>query len=158
METLEKHFKTLTGASFARRGAAIGDVISQWPAIAGERLASISEPANIRWPKTTGTETTGGTLFIRSRPGHALELQHEAPLLMERINSFLGYRAVAALKITPDHRPLRPDKHPRPRSLPPATAEVLERKLADIGDDKLKEALKRLGAGALGKAGSPQPK
>ena len=159
METLDKHFRALTGASFAKRGRAAADLITQWPAIVGERLAAISEPERIKWQKSAGADEKGGTLCIRSAPGHGLDLQHETQVIIERINAFLGYGAVSGLKITQGHKALGKTKIHGTAALPPATAEALEQKLADIGDEKLKQALKRLGSGALARAqGSPQPK
>lgn len=43
---------------------------------------------------------TGGTLHLQVASGAvALQLQHEAPLLIERINGCLGFSAVARLKL-----------------------------------------------------------
>jgi hypothetical protein len=159
METLDKHFRTLTGASFAKRGRAAASVISHWPEIAGERLAAISLPERVRWPKTASPGEQGGVLVIRSAPGHGLDLQHEMPLIIERVNAFLGYGAVSAVKITQSHKSFKTAKAPIFPALPREAAEALEQKLAEIADDRLRDALKRLGAGALARGRtSPQPK
>lgn len=42
----------------------------------------------------------GGTLHVQVTSGAvALQLQHEAPRLIERVNGFLGFAAVARLKL-----------------------------------------------------------
>ncbi len=159
METLDKHFRALTGAHFAKRGRATAEVLTQWPVIVGERLAALCEPERIKWPKTARPDEQSGTLVIRSAPGRALDLHHETPIIIERINAYLGYGAISTLKIIQGHQAIGKPKLRKNLSLPPATAAELEHKLAVIGDEKLKDALKRLGTGALAKrAVSPQPK
>ncbi len=157
METLDKHFRKLTKSAFERYGFAYAELIAQWPAIVGDELAEVSAPERIRWPrKTDGDEDRGqpggGTLVVRAAEGRALELQHLAPRIIERINGYYGYGAVAKLKILQGRLP----KQMR-RKVPAApepdekTRAALETKLQDIGDDKLREALNRLGSGALAK-------
>jgi hypothetical protein len=159
METLDRHFRALTGASFAKRGRGAADLMTQWPAIVGEALAAICVPERIRWPRAAGADAPGGILVIRSAPGHALDLHYQSALIVERINAFLGYQAVASIKVTQGHKALGPASRAAPEPLPPETAEALEAKLAAIADERLREALARLGRGALGKPRvSPQAK
>lgn len=162
METLARHFHNLAGASFASRGRAIADLMQHWPAVVGERLAGISRPERMKWPKTAGPEQPeqqGATLIIRSAPGHALDLQHETQLIIERINSFLGFGAVSSIRVQQASRVLADAKTQTNAPLSPEASHLIERKLESIADDKLKAALKRLGSGALARrTDSPQPK
>jgi hypothetical protein len=155
METLNRYFRTLTEASFARHGHAYAEILSHWPEIVGENLAKVSTPERIKWPKAAGTEASGGTLILRGAPGHALDLQHETPHIIERINTFLGFAAIATVKILhgrPDRKPERP-KGPQP--LPSTDAAALDQRLSAIADDRLREALSRLGTGALASRNPP---
>jgi hypothetical protein len=157
METLEKYFRTLTGASFAKRGRAAGDLLAQWPAIVGERIAAMAVPERIKWPRISGSDNQGGTLILRSAPGQALSLSYETELILERINAYLGYGAVAAVKVMPGHKALGKPERRRLPPLPQEKARALDEKLALIADERLKDALKRLGQGALaGPGSSPQ--
>jgi hypothetical protein len=159
METLGKHFRDISKAAFSRYGFAYGEILTHWPEIAGERVAQWCEPDKLSWPKTAGEEArkSGGTLVLRVTPGRALDMQHETPHLIDRVNRFFGYGAIAAIKIR--QTSLSRTKSKKPES-PQALAPVeLPAKLAAVADDKLKEALARLGAGALAvKSGSPQEK
>lgn len=158
MHTLNKPFRELTRAAFARYGFAYADLIAQWPEIAGERVAQWSEPERIRWPRqSSGERKMGGTLVIRAAPGRGLDLQHETPRILERINAFYGYGAIAQLKIV--QAPLQRRNRPaRPvLRLDDATQRSLASRIDPIEDPALKEALRRLGTGVL--AGrSPQNK
>ncbi len=158
MKTLDKEFRALTRAAFARYGFAYADLITQWPAIAGEAFAKWSEPERIKWPRAAAEERKqGGTLVIRVLPGRGLDLQHETPRIIERINAFYGYGAIASVKIVQGALTAR--KPPRPALAPlrPAAAQALESRLETVADPDLKEALRRLGKGVLSPR-SPQAK
>lgn len=123
METLIRHFRDLTKAAFARHGFAYAELVAQWPAVVGGDLAAHCEPERIRWPRGQGegTRKLGGTLVIRAAAGRTLELQHETPRIVERINGFYGYGAIAGLRIVRD--PISPSSR-RKREPPVAPAEA----------------------------------
>jgi hypothetical protein len=158
MHTLTKPFRELTRAAFARYGFAYADLIAQWPEIAGERVAQWSEPERIRWPRqSSGDRKMGGTLVIRAALGRGLDLQHEVPRVLERINAFYGYGAIAQIKIVQGalqrrNRPSRPVL-----KLDETAARSLDSQLTPVNDPDLKEALRRLGTGVLASR-SPQTK
>jgi hypothetical protein len=116
-------------------------------------------PERIKWPKFAATHPAGGVLTVRSAPGRGMELNYETALIRERINGFFGYQAVAEIKILQGQREIgqkTPQKNVADRQV---SSDMLEQKLERIGDEKLKEALKRLGQGALSQAAnSPQLK
>jgi hypothetical protein len=158
MQTLDKDFRALTRAAFARYGFAYGDLITQWPAIVGDGVAQWSEPERIKWPRPgTDERKQGGILVIRVVPGRGLDLQHETPRIIERINAFYGYAAVAQVKI---RQGALSRKKALPRALPALgsqTAQALESELEGVADPALKDALRRLGQGVLSPR-SPQAK
>jgi hypothetical protein len=161
MHTIDKHFRELTKAAFARYGFAHAELMARWPEIAGESLSGQCRPERIRWPRgaSEAGQKSGGTLVIRAAAGRGLDLQHETPHIIERINRFYGYGAIAAVKIMQDARPAQGGK-PRPaRPLDAAAEQALNDKLAAVADPTLKAALARLGAVALRRRpGSPQDK
>jgi hypothetical protein len=150
MQTLDKDFRALTRAAFARYGFAYGDLIAQWPAIVGDGVAQWSEPERIKWPRAGADERKqGGTLVIRVMPGRGLDLQHETPRIIERINAFYGYAAIAAVKI---RQGALSRKIASSRTLPALgaqAAQALESELRGVADPGLKDALRRLGQGVL---------
>src|SRR3954467_6752046 len=97
METLVRHFRDLTRAAFARHGFAYGELLAQWPELVGREVAQICEPERLRWPRgqENAKQKLGGVLTIRATPGRALDVQYDAPRIIERINSFYGYAAVS---------------------------------------------------------------
>jgi hypothetical protein len=82
----------------------------------------------------------GGTLHVRVGGGWATEFQHLEPQIIERINTFFGYRAVSRLVLKQGPVPQRERR-------------MREAKVADdgwappvaVGDEALRAALQRLG-------------
>ena len=156
METLDKHFREITKAVFKRYGFAHAELLRRWPEIVGEELSRWCEPERIKWPRASSEQTQkmGGTLVIRAAPGRGLELQHEAPLILERVNRYYGYCAVGKVQV------VQGSTNPRTRVAPPAKpASQPVRPLAGIDDANLRAALERLGSHiAPAAVSSPQAK
>lgn len=137
----------IAGAALGKRGFAEAQLVAQWPAIIGESLAAGVSPDRLSFPRG---ERRDGTLHLRVAPGLALEVQHREPVLIERINAFFGYRAVARLALTqgPPAQPAPPP--PRRRPLKAEERQSLDQRLQAIEDAGLKAALQRLGEAVIG--------
>ena len=122
----------------ARHGGGIlARLKADWPAVIGADIAAAT------WPQALGRD---GVLKLRVAAATALELQHRGPLLIERINVYLGRPAVSRLVFVQGPLPLAPPaRRGSLRQLGDAEAEVIERQIAAIGDSELKAALARLG-------------
>jgi len=138
----------------AKLGMSQATLVLDWAEIVGERLAAVCEPARLRWPprgpKTDPTKAAEpATLMLRVAPGMGLEIQHLAPVLIERVNAHLGWRCVG--KIALRNEPFAPKRKVR-RKPPPADpgAQAEAARLAEgIEDEAMRAALTRLGAAAL---------
>jgi hypothetical protein len=137
------------------RGFATTALLSEWPAIVGAELAQFTMPDKVVWPRRRdeaegqatqkGRRDEGAILVLRVEGPRAIEVQHRSSQILERVNSYFGYRAVAEMRIlqapvarqTPraqvPAQPLDPD------ALPPS---------AEIEDGGLRAALLRLGSAA----------
>lgn len=122
----------------ARHGGGIlARLKADWPAVIGADIAAAT------WPQALGRD---GALKLRVAAATALELQHRAPLLIERINVYLGRPAISRLVFVQGPLPLAPPaRRGSLRQLGDAEAEAIERQIAAIGDSELKAALARLG-------------
>ena len=83
-------------AAFRRFGFVQSSVVSRWDEIVGSRYASVSAPEAIRFPAGKKSE---GTLELVVEGPHATMMQHVLPEIVERVNRFFGYAAVARIKI-----------------------------------------------------------
>lgn len=136
---------TLLAESFRKQGFASADIVARWPEIVGVEIAAHAEPLKIQWPRSADPNPQEpGTLVLRVEGPAAIEIQHLAPVILERVNRFFGWQAVADLRLR--QAPLARRKL-RPVSAPdPAQTAQIAASLPDITDAGLKDALARLGA------------
>jgi hypothetical protein len=128
----------IIGPIIARHGGGIlARLKAQWGSIVGPELAAAT------WPEVLAR---GGTLKLRVAPAKALELQHRAPLVIERVNLFFGRQAVTRLALVQGPLPLpAPPSRLPARPLLAAEAMALDRQLAGIASNDLRDALAGLG-------------
>jgi hypothetical protein len=145
----------LTRKAFEKYGFSAATLLTDWAAIAGPELSTVTAPERLRWPRQAATETNeasearaktraGATLVLRVDSAQALTVQYSAKQIIDRVNAYFGYAAIAELRLiqAPLHESRRPVKAlPRP-PLEPLTAEVV-----GVADASLRDALARLGAG-----------
>ena len=136
--------KTLNDA-FVQQGFASTELITRWPEIVGAEIAAHSEPEKIRWPRRVSGETPEpATLLLRVEGPTAIEIQHLSGLILDRVNRFFGWQAVAQLALR--QAPLTRRMAARPTPSDPEAAARIAATLGDIADDALRDALARLGA------------
>jgi hypothetical protein len=140
------------GMAFKRFGFVQGAVVARWPEIVGERYARVSTPESIRFP---AGKKAGGTLTLAVEGAHAPLLQHLGPMIIERVNLFFGYQAVA--KVVFRHagapRSRTPAAAPRPR--PEPVPRELGDGLREIADPELRTVLESLAGKIAGAKGAP---
>jgi hypothetical protein len=134
----------IVGETFKRQGFVSAELVTRWSEIVGAEIAAHSEPIKIQWMRPAdGDEREPGTLVLRVEGPAAIEVQHLANVICERVNRFVGWRAVARLALR--QAPLRRERKSTRAADPIAAARVAET-LSDIGDEGLKAAVARLGA------------
>ena len=137
-------------AAFRRFGFVQSSIVSRWAEIVGPRYAEVSAPESLRFPHG---ERSGGTLTLVVRGAHAAMMQHITPEIVERVNRFFGYAAVARVTIRQGEVAKRAPRQ-APPSLKPAPVE-LGGSLRTIGDPELKAVLEALAAGVAATSGPP---
>jgi hypothetical protein len=138
--------KTLTDA-FAKQGFASVELVTRWPEIVGAEIAAHSQPEKIQWPRTPQARNAPepGTLLLRVEGPAALEIQHLTGVILERVNQFFGWQAVGSVRLR--QAPLSRRAEPRPLpTCDPAAMTRIAATLPEIKDEKLRQALARLGA------------
>lgn len=135
----------------ARRGFAKADLLAVWPEIAGPMHAACTAPEKIVWPRhhPEAEEPPAGTLIIRADGPRAIFVQHELPQIVERVNAYFGYRAVAQARIVQGPVGLRAPEPPRTAPLDPATEGKIRTGTERVEDERLRAALERLGRGVF---------
>ncbi|TZG24635.1 DUF721 domain-containing protein [Sphingomonas montanisoli] len=134
-------------AAFRRFGFVQSSVVSRWAEIVGPRYAAVSTPESIRFPQG---KRDGGMLTLEVQGAHGPMMQHVLPEIMERVNRFFGYAAVARVAIRQGVPPAAIRKAPPSLRIPgiqPAAIDLGD-SLRTVGDPELRACLASL-AGAL---------
>lgn len=136
----------------AKRGLSQASLILDWPVVVGARTAALCEPARLQWPprgpRTDPSKAGPAILWLRVAPGRALDIQYQAPVIVERVNAHFGWRCISGVKFTPE--PKRPVASTI-RTAPPPQAAIAKAAgmTRNIPDHALRAALTRLGTGVL---------
>ncbi len=142
LRTLAATLPKIAGPAARRRGFTEIDVITRWSDVVGATLARASAPERLSFRRGARSD---GTLHLRVAGGAATELLHLEPLVIERINRFFGYRAVARIAMV--QGPVEPPAAPSRAALvetQPETAPDPDPELEAIADESLRAALTRL--------------
>ena len=128
--------------AFRRFGFVQSSVVTRWPEIVGPHHARVCSPEAIRFPPG---EKSDGILQLVVLPAHAPLIQQVLPEIIERVNRFFGYQAVARAKIRQGAvKPPNAEERPKPPpSLKPIPMELGD-SLRDIGDPELRTVLESL--------------
>ncbi|MBB3773183.1 hypothetical protein FHS55_003814 [Angulomicrobium tetraedrale] len=131
--------------SCRQRGIASVEIVTRWADIVGETLAARALPIKLAWP-TRADNVEPGVLHVRVEGGYAIELQHDAPVVIERVNRYFGWRCIGRLALR--QGPVAARRPVRRRFIEPDASEcgAVARRLGAFEDAALAAALARLGA------------
>ncbi|MCX7864974.1 MAG: DciA family protein [Novosphingobium sp.] len=132
----------ISRSAFCRFGFVQSSVVTRWPEIVGARHARVCCPESIRFPPGGKQD---GILQLVVVPAHAPVIQHVIPEIIDRVNRFFGYNAIAKVKLRQGEVKAPPVAKPKepPPSLRPIPVELGE-SLRDIGDPELRAVLESL--------------
>ena len=135
---LARHISALTATALGSSQPALVGLVANWANVVGRDWAARCVPQN--WQP--GRAGRAATLELAVPPGLALIVQHELPVLLQRVNAYFGHGAVGQLRLCQVEKlPLR--EHQVADSIPIKPVAV-----ENITDPELAAALGRLG-GAL---------
>jgi hypothetical protein len=148
----------LTRKAFEKYGFSAAALLTDWPTIVGEDLAAFTVPERLKWPRSVSLRENveagaegrpGATLILRVDPARALDVEYKGRQLLERINGYFGYRAIAELRILQAPLTKSAAQRTAPSAPPPPCAAP---ELAVIADERLRAALGRLKSGLVARA------
>ncbi len=149
------------GPALSAQGFAGREIVTSWSLIAGERLAGFCRPQKIIWPRrrpmpqdspqgSAGEAPEAAALVLRVEGAFALEAQQLAPIIIQRVNAHLGWRAVDRLVLKQGPVPHEVVPEPPRAEIPPPLP--VQQAVAAIADPDLRQALARLGGAVARKA------
>lgn len=135
--------------AFRERGFRESGIFRKWHLIVGERLARRTAPLKL---------TLSGTLTVRVESAFGLDLQHQEPVVLERIATVYGYQPVKRMRIV--QGPVAAAAcGPEPPPPPAPTGEEREAARARAGgiaDPGVRDALAALGGSLAAAARNPR--
>lgn len=139
------------GPVLGKHGFGEADVLMHWPEIVGAELADRCQPLRLQWRRRGGAGdcVEPATLIVRVESASALRLQHMDALVVEKVNTYLGWRCVG--KIALRQGPLPPVPRRKAPSRGPDARDLAEarRIVGAVEEPGLAEALAQLGARVL---------
>jgi hypothetical protein len=131
-------------AAFRRFGFVQSSIVSRWSEIVGDRYSAVSSPESIRFPPGRRAE---GVLNLVVEGAHVTMMQHVAPVVIERVNRFFGYQAVARVAFRQGPVQIaRARTRAAPLALRPLPAELGD-SLREVADPELRACLESLARG-----------
>ncbi len=127
-------------------------IISKWPKIVGTFFANHSEPDKITSIKEGLNEFEEpifiNSLHVKVSPAAAVEFQHYKNVILEKINSFFGYKAIADLKLQQNFSPKIFDKNSNTNvfKISDKEKELIKNEIEFIKDEELQKSIVNLGA------------
>jgi len=141
----------LTRKAFEKYGFSAATLITDWALIVGPEIAAWTAPERLKWARGVNAHSEvesgaegrpGATLILRVDGGRALDIEYKRRQIVERINAYFGYRAVAEMKVlqAPIDRPKPREVLSRTRAAPAKPSPEVAR----IEDPALRDALARM--------------
>ena len=127
-------------------------ILSKWPQIVGSFFAEHSEPDKISRLTEDFDEFDQpifkNFLHVRVSPAAAVEFQHYKDTIIEKINSFFGYKAIADLRLQQNFIPKKKyEQSLKSRSFETTDNEkkLIKREIKNIKDKELEKSIVNLG-------------
>ncbi len=124
-KTLKKHLR--------KGGYNYSNIVDNWTKMVSKKITDACYPITVKM----GKEMREGTLVLNVIHGKELEIEYEKNEIMEKINSFFGYKCISnvVLKIVQDK--VKPKKNfPKIKDF-----SKIESKMSNVNDDTLKSSL-----------------
>ena len=124
-KTLKKHLR--------KGGYNYSNIVDNWTKMVSKKIADACYPITVKM----GKEMREGTLVLNVIHGKELEVEYEKNEIMDKINSFFGYKCISkvVLKIVQDT--VKPKKNfPKIKDF-----SKIEDKMSKVNDDTLKNSL-----------------
>jgi hypothetical protein len=128
---------------FKKRGFAAINITTDWPYIIGEKWAESTIPEKLVFKPN---QRQNGVLYLRVQGSAAVLLQHIEPEIIERVNAYFGYKAVASLRMLQGFHQILASKPAKKASLSVEQEEHIVALLKETDEGPLKDALMQLGA------------
>ena len=128
--TIPKNLKQI----FKKRGKNFSNLVDNWSKIVGKNISDVSYPVKI----LSDRNSKKSSLILNVMRGNELEIEYSKSEIMDKVNSFFGYKFLNSLKLTS----AQTKKNDKNRFL--VRRKKYEKQLDNIENEKLKTQLDEL--------------
>ena len=122
---LKKHLK--------KGGYNYSNIVDNWTKMVSKKIADSCYPITVKM----GKEMREGTLVLNVIHGKEMEVEYEKNEIMNKINSFFGYKCISNVVLKIVQNTVKPKKSfPKIKDF-----SKIEDKMSEVNDDKLKSSL-----------------
>ena len=124
-KTLKKHLR--------KGGYNYSNIVDNWTKMVSKKIADACYPITVKM----GKEMREGTLVLNVIHGKELEVEYEKNEIMDKINSFFGYKFISNVVLKIVQNTVKPKKNfPKIKDF-----SKIEDKMSKVNDDTLKSSL-----------------
>ena len=124
-KTLKKHLR--------KGGYNYSNIVDNWTKMVSKKIADACYPITVKM----GKEMREGTLVLNVIHGKELEVEYEKNEIMDKINSFFGYKCISNVVLKIVQNTIKPKKNfPKIKDF-----SKIEDKMSKVNDDTLKSSL-----------------
>ena len=124
-KTLKKHLR--------KGGYNYSNIVDNWTKMVSKKIADACYPITVKM----GKEMREGTLVLNVIHGKELDVEYEKNEIMDKINSFFGYKCISNVVLKIVQNTVKPKKNfPKIKDF-----SKIEDKMSKVNDDKLKSSL-----------------
>lgn len=124
-------------------GFVTASILLDWPEIVGAKFAELCYPVKITFPPNKKSD---GRLHVITSSAFAVQISYLEQQIIEKINTYFGYRAVQKLFIR-NGEVKKAEKVTKKYTVSPEAREMVENLVATIEDPELKQRLMAIGLG-----------
>ena len=134
-DTLPKNIKRI----IKKKGHIYSETLNNWKYIVGDKIFKISYPRSFKNSNKFGVST----LLVMVKRGHEIDLEYSKKQIMDKLNSYFGYKVVEKLKLVSFDDAQTKLKRTQLKENYVANNKY-KKKLVEIKNDKIKKSLLEL--------------
>lgn len=139
--------KSISDPIFGKKSMLYGELISNWPAIAGEDLSQYAVPLELKFKRTSGKQNTA-VLKLAVTSARAQDVLMQKDLLIEKLNQFMGFAAVEDIQLV--HKPHssvleKSSQIRKKRTVSQTEKQQINDAVSEIENEELKHTLQSFG-------------
>ena len=146
-KTIAKSCEGLLKPIYKKHGFAEHRIITDWHEIVGAQFSNLSAPLKLVNSRQQG----GGTLHVMVASGRALEMQHLQHIIIDKIATYFGFKAVDRIVLIQTSAQIFRKKKVAKPEIPSNYSQELLNIVAICDDADLQKSLKALGSLILAK-------